>query len=57
MLLRRASREGPQASVAVSGEREGLLPQSHISFLLSLPGPFSAGLLASLLSILQGLMP
>lgn len=57
MLLGLASREGPQDSVAVSGEREGLLPQLQISFLLSLPGPFSTGLLASLLSILQGLMP
>ena len=57
MLLGPASREGPQDSVEVSGEREGLLPQLQISFLLSLPGPFSTGLLASLLSILQGLMP
>ena len=54
---RPASREGPEDSIVVSGEREGLLPQLWVSFLLSLPGPFSAGLLASLLSILQGLMP
>ena len=50
-------REGPQDSIVVSWEREGLLPQLWASSLLSLPGPFSAGLLASLLSILQGLMP
>lgn len=57
MLLGRASREGPQDSRAVSGDREGLLPQLRAPFLLSLPGPFSAGLLASPLSILQGWMP